>query len=542
MAGLAAIFGSGAMTNSIREIEGMEVIFIIGSNTKETHPVVANRMIKAYRKGAKIIVADPRNVPMVKFADTFLRMKPGTDIALLNSMAHVILEEGLHNKEFIKEKTEGFEEWKKSVKTFTPEHAEKITGIPKGDIIKAARLYGSSRRAGIFYTMGITQHTCGTDNVKAIANLVTLTGNIGREFTGVNPLRGQNNVQGASDAACLPNVYPGYQRVDIAESREKFEKAWKVPLSSTPGLTATEMINKAADSSIKAMYIMGENPAITDPNMNHTIKALENLEFLVVQDIFMTDTAKYADVILPAACSFEKSGTFTNTERRVQRVRKAVSPPEEAKDDLSIILEISKRLGYPMVYSSPAKVFDEYCKLWTAMAGINYDRLDGSGIHWPCTSNDHPGTEYLYKDGFPKGKVPFVPVKYSPPAEVTSKEYPFVLTTGRNLFQYHSGTMTRRVKPIETHAGEPYVEVNPIDGRRLKIKDGEMIRVVSRRGTIDIKARITRRVSEGTVFVPMHYREAAANIITNDALDPDVKIPEFKVCAVKVIPVNKKTE
>jgi predicted molibdopterin-dependent oxidoreductase YjgC len=319
VAGLAAIFGSGAMTNSIREIEGMEVIFIIGSNTKETHPVIANRMIKAYRKGAKIIIADPRNVPMVKFADTFLRMKPGTDIALLNSIAHVILEEGLENKEFIKEKTEGFEEWKKSLKEFTPEYAEKITGIPKQDIIKAARLYGSSRRAGIFYTMGITQHTCGTNNVKAIANLATLTGNIGREFTGINPLRGQNNVQGASDTACLPNVYPGYQKVDIPENREKFEKAWGVYLSAKPGLTATEMINESADNRIKAMYIMGENPVITDPNMNHTVKALENLEFLVVQDIFMTDTARFADVILPAACSFEKDGTFTNTERRVQK-------------------------------------------------------------------------------------------------------------------------------------------------------------------------------------------------------------------------------
>ena len=540
MAGLAAIFGSGAMTNSIREIEGMEVIFIIGSNTKETHPVIANRMIKAYRKGAKIIVADPRNVPMVKFADTFLRMRPGTDIALLNCIAHVILEEGLQNKEFIKEKTEGFEEWKKSLKEFTPEYAEKITGIPKGEIIKAARLYGSSRKAGIFYTMGITQHTCGTDNVKAIANLATLTGNIGREFTGINPLRGQNNVQGASDAACLPNVYPGYQKVDIAENREKFEKAWEVSLSFAPGLTATEMINKSVEGSIKAMYIMGENPVITDPNMNHTIKALENLEFLVVQDIFMTDTARFADVILSAACSFEKNGTFTNTDRRVQRVRKAVEPPEEARDDLSIIVEIAKRFGYPMVYSSPSKVFDEYCKLWPAMAGINFDRLNSSGIHWPCPSNDHPGTEYLYKEGFPKGKVPFVSVKYTPPSEVTSKEYPFVLTTGRNLFQYHSGSMTRRVKPIEIHAGEPYVEINPIDCRRLNIKDGEMIRVISRRGTIDIKARITRRVSEGTVFVPMHYREAAANIITNDALDPDVKIPEFKVCAVNVISVNPK--
>ncbi len=539
MAGLATIFGSGAMTNTIREIEGMEVIFIIGSNTKESHPVVANRMIKAYRKGAKIIVADPRNVPMVKFAEVFLRMRPGTDIALLNGMAHVIVKEGLLNGEFIREKTEGFEEWKKSVEEFTPERAEGITGVPKEDIIKAARLYGGSRRAGIFYTMGITQHACGTDNVRAVANLVTLTGNIGREFTGVNPLRGQNNVQGSSDAACLPNVFPGYQRVDLPEIRQKFETAWGVALSPDSGLTATEMMDAAVEGKIRAMYIMGENPIITDPNMHHTIEALKSLEFLVVQDIFMTETAEFADVVLPAACSFEKDGTFTNTERKVQKVRKAVEPPGEARDDLSIIMEVSKLLGYPMEYRSPAEVLGEYGKLWPAMAGITSGRLDKEGIQWPCPSEDHPGTGYLYKDGFPKGKVTFSRVAYCPPAEITDAEYPFVLTTGRNLFQYHSGSMTRRVKPIETHAGAPYVEISPEDGERLGIRSGDSVRVASRRGEVELKARITRKISEGTVFLPMHYREAAANVITNDALDPYVKIPEFKVCAVKVVPQEK---
>ena len=516
------------------------MIFIIGSNTKESHPVVANRMIKAYRKGAKIIVADPRRVPMVKFAEVFLRIRPGTDIALLNGMAHVIVKEGLHNGEFIREKTEGFEEWKKSIEEYTPQRAEEITGAPKEDIIKAARLYGSSRRAGIFYTMGITQHTCGTDNVRSIANLVTLTGNIGRECTGVNPLRGQNNVQGSSDAACLPNVYPGYQRVDLPEIRQKFESAWGVALSPNPGLTATEMMDSAVEGKIRAMYIMGENPIITDPNMHHTIKALKSLQFLVVQDIFMTETAELADIVLPAACSFEKDGTFTNTERRVQKVRRAVDPPGEARDDLSIIMEVSKRLGYPMEYGSPGEVLREYGKLWPAMAGITFERLDKEGIQWPCPSEEHSGTQYLYKDGFPKGRVDFSPVVYCPPAEITDAEYPFVLTTGRNLFQYHSGSMTRRVKPIETHAGEAYVEMNPLDGNKLDIKNGEMIKVASRRGEIHIRARITRRVSEGTVFIPMHYREAAANIITNDALDPYVKIPEFKVCAVKVVPQEKR--
>jgi formate dehydrogenase alpha subunit len=539
VAGLAAIFGSGAMTNSIREIEGMEVIFIIGSNTKETHPVIANRMIKAYRKGARIIVADPRTVPMVKFAEVYLKLRPGTDIALLNGMAHVIVKEGLQNDEFIREKTEGFDAWKKSVEEFTPEQAEQITGVPKADIIKAAKMYGGSRKAGIFYTMGITQHTCGTDNVRTIANLATLTGNIGREFTGVNPLRGQNNVQGASDAACLPNVYPGYQKVNIPEVRQKFEQAWGVPLSPKPGLTATEMMNAAVDGKLKALYIMGENPVLTDPHQHHTIKGLENLEFLVVQDIFLTETAKYAHVVLPAACSFEKEGTFSNTERRVQRVRKVVNPPGEARDDLSIIMELSRSLGYPMDYRSPEQVLEEFGKVWPALAGITYDRIKSRGIAWPCPTKDHPGTEFLYKDGFAK-KIPFVPIAFNPPAETVCGNYPFVLTTGRNLFQYHSGSMSRRVAAIEKHAGEAYVEMNPADGNKLGIANGDMVRVTSRRGDVEIKARFTRRVSAGTVFIPMHYREAAANVLTNDALDPDVLIPEFKVCAVQILPLDKK--
>ena len=542
MAGLAAIFGSGAMTNSIREIEGMDVIFIIGSNTKETHPVIANRMIKAFRKGAKIIVADPRNVPMTKFAEVFLRLRPGTDIALLNGIANVIVKEGLLNEEFIREKTEGFEEWKKTIDKFTPERAEEISGVPKEYIIKAARLYGRSRKAGIFYTMGITQHTCGTDNVRAVANLVTLTGNIGRECTGINPLRGQNNVQGSSDAACLPNVYPGYQRVDLPEVRQKFETAWSVALPPAPGLTATEMMDAAVEGKIKAMYIMGENPIITDPNMHHTVEALRSLDFLVVQDIFLTETAEHADVVLPAACSFEKEGTFTNTERKVQKVRKTVDAPGEARDDLSIIVEVSRRLGYQMEHISPETVLKEYGKLWPAMAGITFSRLDEKGLQWPCPSEEHPGTEYLYKDGFPKGKVLFSVVAYCPPAEITDETYPFVLTTGRNLFQYHSGSMTRRVKPIEAHAGKPYVEINPADGARLGVRSGDIIRIASRRGEIAIKARLTTKVPEGTVFIPMHYREAAANVITNDALDSKVKIPEFKFCAVKILSAAKTPE
>lgn len=539
MAGLAAIFGSGAMTNSIREIEGMEVIFIIGSNTKETHPVIANRMIKAYRNGAKIIVADPRTVPMVKFAEVFLRLRPGTDIALLNGIAHVIVNERLQNEEFIRDKTSGFEQWKQTLREFTPEKVEAITGVPKKDLVRAARLYGGSRKAGIFYTMGITQHACGTDNVRAIANLATLTGNIGREFTGVNPLRGQNNVQGASDAACLPNVYPGYQKVDDPAVQRKFEDAWGVELSPRPGLTATEMIDAAAEGTLKALYIMGENPIMTDPNMHHTIAALNSLDLLVVQDIFMTETAALADVILPATCSFEKDGTFTNTDRRVQRVRKAVDPPGRARNDLAIISRLSRAMRYPLEYESPEKILEEFGGLWPALGGITYDRIQKNGLAWPCPAKDHPGTEFLYKDGFPKGKVPFIAVPFTPPSEVTSMEYPFVLTTGRNLYQYHSGSMTRRVRAIEKHAGEAYVELNPADGQRMGIENGDKIRIRSRRGKLELSARISRRVAEGTVFIPMHYREAAANVLTNDALDPTVKIPEFKVCAVNVEAIQK---
>jgi formate dehydrogenase major subunit/formate dehydrogenase alpha subunit len=491
-------------------------------------------MIKAYRKGAVIIVADPRKVPMTKFASIHLPMRPGTDIALLNGMAHVILADGLQNDEFIRERTENFDAWKKIIDEYAPERVEQITGVPKDDVIKAARLYGRSRKAGIFYTMGITQHTCGTDNVRAVANLATLTGNIGREFTGVNPLRGQNNVQGASDAACAPNVYPGYQKVDLPDVRRKFEQAWGVPLSPKPGLTATQMVDAALEGRIRAMYIMGENPVITDPNQQNTVKALQNLEFLVVQDIFLTETAQHAHVVLPAACAFEKEGTFTNTERRVQRVRRAVNPPGEARDDLSVIMDLSEAMGYAMGYRQPEHVLEEFGRLWSAMAGISYDRIKGRGIQWPCPTTDHPGTEYLYKEGFPKGRATFVPVAYKPPAEGSCGNYPFVMTTGRNLYQYHSGSMTRRVGPIEKHAGEAYVELSPVDGGKLGIVNGDMVTVRSRRGKVEIRARISRRVPEGTVFIPMHYREAAANVLTNDALDPDVLIPEFKVCAVAI--------
>jgi formate dehydrogenase alpha subunit len=522
------------MTNSIREIEGMEVIFVIGSNTKETHPVVANRMLKAIRGGAKLIVADPRRVPMTRFAEVHLQLRPGTDVALLNGMARVILKEGLQNQHFIAERTQGFQDWCRSVEEFTPQYVEKITGVPRQDLLRAARLYGSSRRAGIFYTMGITQHTSGTDNVNAIANLALLTGNIGTPHAGINPLRGQNNVQGACDAGCLPNVYPGYQRVEVPQVREKFSRAWGVELPGRPGLTSTEMIEAALEGHLRGMYVMGENPVLTDPYQGKTLKALKQLDFLLVQDIFLTETAELAHVVLPAACFAEKEGTFINTERKVQLLQKAVEPPGQARQDLWILQELSRLLGYPMHYGSAEEVFEELGSLWPALAGISYSRLRQGGIQWPCPTREHPGTEYLYRSGFPRGKPSFTVVNWNPPAELPDEDYPLLLTTGRNLFQYHGGSMTRRVAPIEAHAGEPYVELSPEDAQALGLRQGQVVRVSSRRGSVELRARISRGAQKGVVFLPMHYREACVNVLTNDALDAYAKTPELKACAVRI--------
>ncbi|MBM4128754.1 MAG: formate dehydrogenase subunit alpha, partial [Nitrospira sp.] len=452
MAGLAAVFGSGAMTNSIPEIENHDVIFVIGSNTTETHPIIGLKIKKAVRKGAELIVADPRRIDLVRFAHIWLQHRPGTDIALLNSMMHVMVKEGLIDKKFTEDWTTGFEIFRESLEEYTPEVGEKITGVPREDIIKAALLYGNGVRPGIYYTMGITQHTHGTENVFAIANLALMTGNLGRESTGVNPLRGQNNVQGATDTGCIPDFYPGYQKVSIPTIREKFEKAWGSRLSEKIGLTATEMIPAAIEGRLKAMYIMGGNPVISNPDINQTIDALKKLDFLVVQDIFMTETAELADVVLPAACFAEKNGTFTNTERRVQRVRKAVEPPGEAKADSWIIMELSRRLGYEMRYYLIEEVFNEAAMLWPALAGITYARIAKMGLQWPCPTLNHPGTPYLFKGGFPRGRASFSPTRYRPSEETPDDDYPLLLSTGRQLFQYHTGSMTRRIDAINKAA------------------------------------------------------------------------------------------
>jgi formate dehydrogenase major subunit/formate dehydrogenase alpha subunit len=522
------------MTNSIPEIENNDVLFVIGSNTTETHPIIGLRMKKAIRKGAKLIVADPRKINLVKFSHLWLQQKPGTDVALLNAIMHVLLQHNYLDRVFIMSRTEGFEEFRSNIEKCTPEYAEKITGVPKEDIVKAALLYGKAKNPGIYYTMGITQHSHGTNNVFSIASLALMTGNLGIESTGVNPLRGQNNVQGSTDMGCLPDLYPGYQKVTVPAVRAKFEKAWGVKLPKNMGLRATEMVGEAKKGNLKAMYIMGENPALSDPDINHTVKALKALDFLVVQDIFMTDTAELADVVLPAAAFAEKDGTFTNTERRVQRVRKALNPPGDAREDSWIIRALSEKLGYPMRYDSIEEVFQEIGSVWPGVVGITYGRIEKWGIQWPCTTVDHPGTPYLFKGGFPRGKAVFSVVEYRPSQELPDEEYPFMLSTGRHLFHYHTGTMIRKGDALNSIAPDAYVELNHGDARRLGLNDDEKVRISSRRGSIKIKVRLSKRVGKGRVFIPFHYREAAANVLTNTALDPVSKIPELKVCAVRI--------
>ncbi len=527
------------MTNSVAEIAENEALLVIGSNTTENHPVIALRMKEAVTNGAKLIVADPRKIPLVKIAALWLRHKPGTDSVLLNAIMHVILEEGLEDKEFINKRTEAFEEFKKSLEPFTAEFGAEVTGVPAEDIRKAARIFGSAKNAGIYYAMGITQHSMGTNNVHAVGNLAMLTGNVGKRAAGVNPLRGQNNVQGACDMGCLPNVYPGYQNVANPDVQKKFEAAWGTALSNKPGLPATEMTGAMLAGSLKGMYVFGENPALSDPNTTHSLKAFNSLEFLVVQDIFLTETAELADVVLPSSSFAEKNGTFTSTERRVQRVRKAIASPGQAKDDLIIIDMITKRLeGSAAAGKAPeaAAVFAEVASLWPGIAGMSYERLEKESLSWPCPSLDHPGTDFLFKDTFPRegGKALFAKVPQILSNELPDKEYPFVLTTGRELFHYHTGTMTRRSAGLNAVAPEAYIEINPVDADGLGIKNGENLKVTSRRGTIDLKARVSGIVPPQVVFIPFHYKEAAANLLTNDAMDPVCKIMEAKVCAVRL--------
>jgi formate dehydrogenase alpha subunit len=538
--GIAA-FGQGAMSNSYSDFEKTELFFVIGSNTTECHPIIGSLIKRRVRfGGAKLIVADPRSIELGEYAAVRLPHKPGTDVALLNGLMHVIIRDGIEDKEFIQERTEGFEDMRQLVEGFNPEVVEAITGVSKADLEAAARLFGEAKSACILYGMGITQHTTGTDNVKSVANLLLLTGNIGREGTGFSPLRGQNNVQGACDMGALPNVYPGYQRVDDPAMRMKFETAWGCKLSDWPGMAVTEIASAILKGNIKGLYIMGENPMLSEPNLEHFRQALEKVELLVVQDIFLSETAWLADVILPGAAFAEKDGTFTNTERRVQRIRQALMPPGEAKADWEIISALAKKMGRPFDYQSAGQVMDEIASLTPIYGGIHFDRLDNDGLQWPCPDASHPGTSFLYQDGFARGRGKFHALDYIPPAESISKKYPLVLTTGRVLEHWHTGTMSRRSNVLNELYPSGVVEMSPIDAARLGFVEGDLLVVTSKRGRVEAPVRITEKSPPGVVFMPFHWREAAANILTNDALDPLAKIPEYKVSAVNAVRRRKK--
>ena len=535
MVGLAAAFGSGAMTNPIEDIEKAEVILVTGSNTTKNHPVIASYIKRAVKfKGAKLIVVDPRKIPITRFATIWLRQNLGTDVVWINGMMHVIIQEKLYDEAYVKTRTVGLDELIKAVEKFTPEYVEHITGIPKEALVDAARLYAGASAASILYAMGITQHISGTDNVKSLANLAMLCGNMGIPGGGINPLRGQNNVQGACDMGALPNVYTGYQKVDDPAIRERMAKAWGVEPPSQPGLTITQMMDKALSGDIRALYIVGENPMVSDPDLNNVRKSLDSLEFLIVQDIFMTETAQMANVVLPSAAFAEKDGTFTNTERKIQRLRKALDPPGAAREDSDIICDLSSRMGYTMSYNSSLAVMEEIARITPSYCGINYERLERGGIFWPCTGTAHPGTPCLHVDQFTCGLGVFHATDYIPPAELPDEEFPLYLTTGRLLYQYHTGTMTMKSPGLNAIAPECFVEISPEDAKNYHIKDGELLRVTSRRGEIRAKARISEESRPGTIFIPFHYAGAAANTLTNSSLDPAAKIPEYKVCAVKI--------
>jgi formate dehydrogenase alpha subunit len=536
VAGLAASFGSGAMTNSIAELEDADCILVIGSNTNENHPVIAARIKRAARfNNNDLIVVDPRRHGLVKYAKLWLRQIPGTDIALINGMMQVIISEDLYDKPYVAERTENFEAMKATVAKYTPEYVEKITGVPAAELIAAARMFAKAKAGSIVYCMGITQHTVGTDNVKSLANLAMLCGNVGIYGGGVNPLRGQNNVQGACDMGGLPNVFSGYQPVTDAAARQKMEAAWGVsPLPDWVGKTMTDMLPSISKGDIKALYIIGENPALTDPDSNHAIKEMQQLEFLVVQDIFLTETGKLADVVLPAASFAEKDGTFSNTERRVARVRRAIPPVGGSRPDWQIICDISRLLGYPMEYANPEAIFEEIRQVTPSYAGITYQRLEAGGLQWPCPNVEHPGTVYLHKDRFSRGLGAFFAIDHKDPAEMPDQEFPLYLTTGRVLYQYHSGTMSRRAPGLHEKAPECRLELAPADAVKYGLVDGDQVRIRSRRGEITAKAQVSDRAIAGTVFLPFHFAEASANKLTNAALDPVSKIPEYKVCAVQL--------
>ena len=542
VSGLVQSFGSGAMTNSIDEFKNVSTLFSIGSNTTAAHPIIGLHIKEAKRKGAKIIVANPKEIDLCRFADVHLQQKPGTDVVLLMGMMKVIVDEKLEDTEFIKSRCEDYDQFLESLNEFDLETTEKITGVPREKIEKAARIYATNKPSSLVYAMGITQHSHGTDNVLAVSNIALLTGNLGKESAGVNPLRGQNNVQGACDMGGLPNVYPGYKKVTDPETQKKFESHWGVKLDSKEGITHTEIFDQIEKGQIKALYQVGENPILSEADANHVKKALANLDFFVVQDIFMTETAKYADVVLPATSFAEKNGTFTNTERRVQRVRKAIDAPGDARDDWWIACEIAKRIGAKgFDFSSTEDIMDEINKVTVIYGGIKFDRIENEGLQWPCPDENHPGTKFLHTEKFSRegGLGRFVPLTYKASVELPDSEYPLLLTTDRSLYHYHTATMTRRVEGLEILDGEELLKINPWDAEQMGIKKGEYVTVKSRRGNVSVKTDVTRICPRGVASLTFHFHETPTNELTICALDPVAKIPETKVCAIKVEKMTK---
>jgi formate dehydrogenase alpha subunit len=526
------------MTNSIREIPDTDAFMIIGSNTTDNHPVIGS-MIKnqVINKGKKLVVIDPRKIDLAKYADVFLQIKPGTNIAILNGLMHVILKEELYDKEYVKERCEGFDDIPKTMEKYTPEYVAGICGIKDPQlIVKAARLLAAAKPMALYYCMGITQFKSGVNGVKSCSNLQMLLGNIGVKGGGVNPLRGQNNVQGACDMGALNAVYPAYQPVTSEENKAKFMKMWdsKVDMSLKPGLTIVESLNAAIAGDLKGLYVFGENPVMSDPNQHHVIEALEDLDFVVVQDIVMTETAQYADVVLPGYAFLEKEGTASNTERRVQPMHRVVKAHENCREDWWIIMQIANRMGANWDYKNAEEIFEEIRKVTPSYAGITYDRLEKELIQWPCPNEDHKGTQFLHKDKFSRGLGLFTAIEYTAPAEDVDPEYPMILTTGRLLEHFHTGTMTRNSKVLDEIVPGAFLEINPNDASNFNIKDGEVISVSTRRGSVRMAAKISDKPMANVIFMPFHFFEAAANKLTIDALDPTCKIPEFKVCACKI--------
>jgi formate dehydrogenase alpha subunit len=522
------------MTNSIPEIENASLVLVVGSNTTEAHPLIARRVYRAKLNGATLIVIDPRKIQLTLTADIHLPLNYGSDVALINGIMHCILKNGWQNQEFVDERTEGFEELRAHLEDFTPEKASAICGVAPEDIERVARLYATSPCSTILYTLGITEHSHGVDNVKSLANLAMLTGHIGKPSSGVNPMRGQNNVQGACDMGALPNVYPGYQVVTDPNVRAKFEAAWQAPLSDKVGLTIPDMMDRLIDGSVKGMFILGENSVLSDPDTHHITRAMKSAEFLVVQEIFLTQTARLAHVVLPGACWAEKEGTFANTERKVQRVRKAVEPPEGCIPDWKILCEIGSRLGLTMDYASPREIYAEMASLSPMFNGITYERLEAQGIQWPCPTPDHPGTQYLHQGKFTRGRGLFHVINYRPPEEMPDEEYPYLLTTGRRYAHYHTRTMTGNCPSLHREFPTPFAQISSVDAVKLGLKDGDVVKVTSRRGHLFTPVRPGDIVPPGSLFMDFHFKDANPNVLLGTSLDPVSKTPDYKVCAVRL--------